>query len=126
MSLQRKLERRLYVVNRRGVRNTTEGFEGIETTDDDTVLSHPPGTSGHRDGQDRDETLRNDGDGKGDSVDGHFLVDTEPSGAKDDECETTRMLRSFQQMYGMNLTHTTAVCPNSYKRNDSERTKETH
>jgi len=95
MSLQQKLEHKLYEVTRRDVRDTTEGFEGVETTDDDTVFSHPPGTSGHRDGQYRNETLRNDGDGKGDSVDDHFLVNTEPSGAKDDECETTRMLRSF-------------------------------
>jgi len=103
------------MANQRGVRDTTEGFKGVETTNDDTVFSHPPGTCGHRDGQDRNETLRNDGDGKSDGVDGYFLVNTEPSGAEDDECETTRMLRSLQWMYGINLTHTTAVCSNNRK-----------
>ena len=100
MSLQQKLEYKLHMVNRRSVRDTTEGFEGVETTDDDAVFGHPPGTSGHRDGQDGDQTLWNNGDGKGNSIDGHFLVNTESSGAKDYECKTTCTLSPSEQMHG--------------------------
>jgi len=63
--------------NQKNIRDTTEGFEGMKATDDDVILCHSACTSGHGDGQDGNKTLRNDGDGKGDSVYGDLLVNTE-------------------------------------------------
>jgi len=88
------------MVNQKNVRDTAEGFEGVETADNDAVLSHPPCTGGHRDSQYGNETLWNDGDGKSDGINSYFLVHAEPSGTKDDKCETTRVMRSFERIHG--------------------------
>lgn len=98
ISLQPKSERRPYAVNQKNIRDTAEGFEGVKTTDDDAVLRHSAGTSGHGDGQDSNKTLRDDGDGKGDSVDGDLFVNTESGSAKYNDCETTSTSGSTKQM----------------------------
>jgi len=98
MSLQPKSECRPYAVNQKNVRDATEGFEGVKTTDNDAVLRHSAGTSGHGDGQDSNKTLWDDGDGKGDSVDGDLFVNTESGSAKYNNCETTSTSGSPKQM----------------------------
>jgi len=91
ISLQPKSERRHRTANQKNVRDTTEGFEGVKATNNDAVLRHSAGTSGHGDGQDSNKTLRDDGDSKGDRVDGDLFVNTESGSAEYDNRETACM-----------------------------------
>ena len=97
ISLQPKSERRHCTVNQKNVRDTTESFEGVKATNNDAVLRHSAGTSGHGDGQYSNKSLRDDGDGKGDSVDGNLFVNMESGSAKYDDRETAGMSRSPKQ-----------------------------
>lgn len=78
-------------VNKNNVRDTTKGFKGVKTADNDAIFRHSAGTSRHGDGQDGDKPFRNDRNGKGDSINGHLFIDTEPGSTKHDDRETGNM-----------------------------------
>jgi hypothetical protein len=63
ISLQPKSEYGSQHCQPKNIRDTTEGFESVETTDDDTILGHSAGTSGHGDGQDGNKAFWYDGNG---------------------------------------------------------------
>ena len=72
------------------IRDTPEALQSVELSDNDMLSGHHPGSSRHCERQYRDERLRDDSDGCGDTVKDDLVCDSESGNGEYDDDEEDR------------------------------------